>query len=411
LLTGRGNDENNMAGQDKSIPPFPLVFLQPVADVHCLWTALSLHISPCDDDGSALFSRLFNEFGLAQALGQLSCILPVPDPARFSLELDEPLRRGQVLLRIPVEHCTDTLQHPALDRLHKQGYGIIADGLAPRQAIMHAHAESLLLDCSDGIPLGAAGWMHRLRGPHLAENVATPLQFDQCRAEGFRWFSGEYPLHPSSNASQKDAISRARLLKLLELVARDADAPELEALLKQDPALSYQLFKLVSSAAFGFSAHITNFTQAINLLGRRQLQRWLQLLLYARFPGDESANPLLPRAAARAGLLEALCQQQGGDRDEQDRAFIVGMFSLLDVLLAMPVSMIVAPLKLPPDILDALLQRRGRLGKLLDLVERAEYGSVPLRHSDLEESGIDAATYCRGLLQAYRWASKVSHEA
>lgn len=93
-----------MAGQDKSIPPFPLVFLQPVADVHCLWTALSLHISPCDDDGSALFSRLFNEFGLSQALGQLSCILPVPDPARFSLELDEPLRRGQVMLRIPVEH-------------------------------------------------------------------------------------------------------------------------------------------------------------------------------------------------------------------------------------------------------------------------------------------------------------------
>jgi EAL and modified HD-GYP domain-containing signal transduction protein len=109
--------------------------------------------------------------------------------------------------------------------------------------------------------------------------------------------------------------------------------------------------------------------------------------------------------------MEALCQQIEGDRDEQDRAFIVGMFSLLDILLAMPLKLIVEPLKLPQDIVDALMHRRGRLGNLLNVVERAEYGRIPLRHSDLDAAGISAQGYCRALIQAYRWASKVSHEA
>ncbi|MBP0597064.1 HDOD domain-containing protein [Herbaspirillum sp. LeCh32-8] len=399
-----------MAVQDKSVP-FPLVFLQPVADVHHVWTALSLHISPIDEDGSALLSRLFNEFGLLEALGGLSCIIPVRDPAVFAPEFEHQIPPGQIALRVPVEHCVDPGKIDALDWLYSRGFAIIADGLPAQGASIFPFVESLALDASVGSLPEAVQWLHKLRGPHLVENVGDAIQFDMCRAEGFRWFSGDYALHPDSRLSQKNSISRARLLKLLELVARDADAGDLESLLKQDPALSYQLFKLVSSAAFGFSAHITNFTQAINLLGRRQLQRWLQLLLYARFPGDESANPLLPRAAARAALMEALAQRVECTEEELDRAFITGMFSLLDILLGMPLNDIIEPLKLPVDMVNALTTRSGRLGKLLDVVERSEYGRIPLRHSDLEAAGLDARTYCECLMQAFNWATRVSTEA
>lgn len=399
-----------MAVQDKSVP-FPLVFLQPVADVHHVWTALSLHISPAVEDGSALLSRLFNEFDLHDALGGLNCIIPVRDPAIFAPEFKHEIPEGQLALRVPVEHCVDPGKIDALDWLYSRGFSIIADGLPTQGASVFPFVESMALDASIGNLPETTHWLHRLRGPHLAENVADALQFDTCRVEGFRWFSGEYALHPDSRLSQKNSISRARLLKLLELVARDADANELESLLKQDPALSYQLFKLVSSAAFGFSAHITNFTQAINLLGRRQLQRWLQLLLYARFPGDESANPLLPRAAARAAMMEAMAQRVDCTPEELDRAFITGMFSLLDILLGMPLNDIIEPLKLPVDICNALVYRSGRLGKLLDVVERSEDGRIPLRHVDLDAAGMDAEGYCRCLIQAFSWATRVSTEA
>jgi EAL and modified HD-GYP domain-containing signal transduction protein len=399
-----------MAVQDKSVP-FPLVFLQPVADVHHVWTALSLHISPIDEDGSVLLSRLFNEFDLLDALGGLPCLIPVRDPSIFAPEFSHPIPQGRIVLRVPVEHCVDPGKIDALDWLYSRGFSIIADGLPAQGAAVFPFVEAIALDASVGSLPDAVQWLHRLRGPHLVENIGDAVQFDRCRAEGFRWFSGDYPLHPDSRLSQKNSISRARLLKLLELVARDADAGDLEALLKQDPALSYQLFKLVSSAAFGFSAHITNFTQAINLLGRRQLQRWLQLLLYARFPGEESANPLLPRAAARAAMMEAMAQRVDCTQEELDRAFIIGMFSLLDVLLGMPLRDIIEPLKLPTDIVNALVLRSGRLGKLLDVVERSEYSRIPLRHTDLDAAGLDGRTYCESLMQAFNWATRVSTEA
>ncbi|MDY7579252.1 HDOD domain-containing protein [Herbaspirillum sp. RTI4] len=399
-----------MAVKD-STDAFPLVFFQPVADIHYNWTALMLHVSPPAQGGSEFFTRLFNEFGLADALGHLSCILPVQDPDQFDADFGVHLGPKQVIARVPVAHCIDAEKSASFDRLHKQGLGLIVDGLPPHGAELNKHVSAMVLHCQSGTSSDAVSWLQKLRGAHIVEQVPDQLRLDVCSSAGFRWFSGDYALHPSNTASQRDAISHARLLKMLELVSRDADAHEIELLLRQDPALSYQLFKLVSSAAFGYSSHVTSFNQAINLLGRRQLQRWLQLLLYARNPNDIAANPLLPRAAARAGLMEAMCKELGYDRDEQDRAFIVGMFSLLNILLDMSLAEILQPLTMPPDVVEALLERSGRLGQLLDIVERSEYGGAPLRHEDLERSGLDAESYCHCLMRAYRWAAQVSHDA
>ncbi|WP_307580754.1 HDOD domain-containing protein [Pseudoduganella violaceinigra] len=206
------------------------------------------------------------------------------------------------------------------------------------------------------------------------------------------------------DAAQGDGTTRKRLLALLGLLAQDADSRELELLLKQDPALSFQLLKLVNSAAFAPNSHpIHNFGQAINLLGRRQLQRWLQLLLYARQQADGPANALLPLAALRAAQMEALSRLRAGDRHEQDMAFLAGVFSLLDVLLAMPMPEIVSALNLDLEVVAALLDRSGRLGEMLALVEMHEPQASALR-----DVGIDNETYWRSLLQAYHWALQVS---
>jgi EAL and modified HD-GYP domain-containing signal transduction protein len=139
------------------------------------------------------------------------------------------------------------------------------------------------------------------------------------------------------------------------------------------------------------------------VLGRRQLQRWLQLLLYARKDDDGRANALLPVAARRAARMEALCKAAGGDRDAQDRAFMAGVFSLLDVLLQTPMDEIIGALNLPQDVAAALGARAGALGALLRLAEQ----ETPAAAS-MDAAGGDAATWWTIELAACRWAIQVS---
>ena len=198
----------------------------------------------------------------------------------------------------------------------------------------------------------------------------------------------------------------AVMLKLLSQVTGDADTRDIESTLKQDPQLSLQLLRLVNSAAFAPSSRIASFSQAITLLGRRQLQRWLQLLLFARGPSAEQANPLLTQAAMRAALMEALAKAGGGSREMADEAYMVGMFSLLEQLFGKPLATVIGSLQLDPPIAEALLEYKGKLGQLLKLVEvsdRTPDIDIAAVAEALEAAGVDHAVWCASQITALRW--------
>jgi EAL and modified HD-GYP domain-containing signal transduction protein len=228
------------------------------------------------------------------------------------------------------------------------------DGVAEGSAATMCGARGLIFDAALTLPPVLA--LVAQPGPHLA--WAQRSAHRRMRQGRLQLVCRRFRAASAPRQQPRRRHSRKRLLALLGLLARDADSRELEVLLKQDPALAYHLLKLVNSAAFALSSPIHSFGQAINVLGRRQLQRWLQLLLYARQQDDGLANPLLPLAAVRASMMEELAKALGWDRDQQDMAFVAGVFSLLDVLLAMPMTEIVAALSLDLDVVRAAGPRR-----------------------------------------------------
>ncbi|MCU6500100.1 HDOD domain-containing protein [Rugamonas sp. A1-17] len=377
---------------------FPLVELQAVSNAHNEWVALTFELSADSGDAFQAALTLLKTPDVFAALAPLDCILPVPQPALLELSQLETLPPNRVILRVPAAACAEIPVQKKLASYAEAGYRIMIEGVAGMAATL-CGAKSLMVDAAQTLPPVLA--LVAQPGPHLATGMGSEQRIVECAKAGFSWFAGDFALHPPHDANAGDGTSRKRLLALLGLLARDADSRELEVLLKQDPALSYHLLKLVNSAAFALSSPIHSFSQAINVLGRRQLQRWLQLLLYARQQDDGMANPLLPLAAVRAAQMEALSKALGWDRDQQDMAFVAGVFSLLDVLLGMPMTEIVAALSLDLDVVMALLDRGGPLGELLALVEHHDRAA-------LDRAGIDHETYWQAQLQAYHWAIQVS---
>lgn len=393
---------------EASVSSFPLVSMQMVTNVRHEWVGVAVNFEKNRTDNIKAFTRLYDEIGLGDALGDFLCVLEASDLDQVDMDLIADLPRKLVVFRVPAANGAAADARENLDHLQAQGFHIMLDGWPITDAALPAGVHSLAIGCNQIHKNETPFWQTKLIGPHLATGVNSLTCFDACRAAGFNWFLGNYPLYPSAGTQRNEGPSRSRLLNLLALVARDAESRELEGLMKQDPALSYNLLKLVSTATYARSCAIGSFSQAINVLGRRQLQRWLQLLLYAHQGGGDGVNPLLPIAAMRAGLMEALCQKMGGDRHEADRAFMVGMFSLLDVLFGTPLTEILEPLHLPDDVLNALQTRSGRLGAMLDLTEQACSENLPLLQESLNACGIDAEVFCRALVHACAWAIQVS---
>ena len=338
---------------------------------------------------------------LLAASAPLDCVLLLDTPARLTPPLLAQLPPQRVVLAIDAGALAVDGAARQFAALQEQGYRILLDGALPEGVARPATLRGVALDCGTASP--APGSQVALFGPHLAYNIDDTRRLRACALAGFDWFSGDYPLLPCAADGVEEGPSRRRLLALLALLARDADSRELEQLLKQDTVLSYHLLKLVNSAAFAVSTQITSFAQAIALLGRRQLQRWLQLLLYARVEADGPRNPLLPLAALRAAQLEMLCKIDGGERDEQDLAFMTGAFSLLEPLLGMHMAEIVGDLRLPGHVEGALLHRAGVLGARLRLIESGEAPGAEA----LAQVGVDAASWWRSQLHAFHWAIQV----
>ena len=224
-----------------------------------------------------------------------------------------------------------------------------------------------------------------------------------------QWVGGAWYQQPPAKPAAAQAASRARALQLVQLVSADADTHEIEAVLRQDATLSYHLLRVVNSVALGGRREITSFAQAILLLGRQQLRRWLHLMLFAARDDDPRSAMLGAHVTLRARSMELLAEVCGLDRAAQELAFMAGMFSLLGTLFGQPLPQVLVMLTLPDELRTALQQRDGVLGQQLNTVAASEApGSSATLAARLAEWDLPAATFNHLRLQAALWALQMT---
>ena len=247
----------------------------------------------------------------------------------------------------------------------------------------------------------------------VAERVHSKAQMERCMELGFQYFQGYYFARPTVISGRKLNHSQITLMRLLSLLMSDADTSELEAALKPEPVLIINLLRMTNSVGAGTQIRINSLRHAITILGRRQLQRWLQLLLFAANPQGGASNPLLHLAATRGRLMELLAgAQQKGNTAYADSAFMVGIMSLMPTLMGLPIEEIVAPLGIDSSVRDALCDGSGPIGKLLRLVSATESDAPEDTEIALQEcASLNAETLNQCQTQALTWASNINREA
>ena len=247
----------------------------------------------------------------------------------------------------------------------------------------------------------------------LAEKVETVEEFRQCLELGFEYFQGFYFARPAILSGKKIAPSEFAILHLLELVNSDADSHTIELAVKRDALISLNLLRLVNTPAAGVRGRIDTLGQAIEVLGRQQLQRWLQILLYAT-PGVkvELNLPLLQMATTRGKMLELMSlKMHPGQQDAADTGFTVGIMSLTDALFSMAMEDVLDTVEVADEVRAALLYRRGEYGDMLNIVEMLEKArcgkplAAALRHLDLTSKDLREIE-----MAAFEWINELAQD-
>jgi c-di-GMP phosphodiesterase len=356
------------------------------------------------------------QLGLARAIGDAACFLNV-DAEVLASDIFAFLPRERTVLEIVGSVDPDDAVIARMRELAGHGFRFALDGIegdSLRLQRLLPLAGFVKLDLR-GVTLAAlpdlARRLHGMEKLLVAEKVETREEYEACLDLGFDYFQGYYFAKPSVLGGRKLSPSQTTVLNLLNLVTSDVDNVEIERAVKKDVTLALNLLRLVNTPAVGARQRIDSVAQALVVLGRRQLQRWLQIMLYAE-PSTRGHNqtPLLMLATTRGRLMELLGKRlrpaQGGLGDV---AFTVGIMSLMDALFGIPMADIVEQIPVSDEIRKALLARQGFFGELLklaELIEQADSEDDEVMPT-LKSLAISSDDMVEMEMAAYQWSDTV----
>ena len=240
----------------------------------------------------------------------------------------------------------------------------------------------------------------------VATNIQTLEEYNVCIGLPFAYYQGAFITSRDQLDAPKMDAGRLKILELLNKLRGDAETSELTALFKQNLALSYKLLRYINSPGMGLLHKVATLEQALLVLGSQKFYRWLTLLLFTSGETSGLDWAVMENALIRARLAELLAKD-ALSANERDELFVAGMFSLLDVVLSMPMEDVLKQVSLPPLVDEALLYQEGKYAPYLDLAIACEQPDNEQVAALAHAIGLDVWRVSSFHIDAMLWAQQV----
>ena len=240
----------------------------------------------------------------------------------------------------------------------------------------------------------------------LAEKVETREEFEYAKSLGFKLFQGYFFSKPEIVTVKKLNPIRSTALQLIDETNKaEIDFNKVSRIISRDLSLTYNLLKLVNSSAFGFRHKIKSVSHGVVALGEKEIKKWVYLVLINDM-GQNKPDELTRLSLTRAKFAEELAINTRFKKQSEDM-FLLGLFSLLDVILSKPLEEVLEEIQAPSMIKDAIIDEIGEVGliyKLLISYEKGEWDNV-LQYA--EELNIDCELISMSYMEALVWYGKL----
>ena len=303
----------------------------------------------------------------------------------------------------------------ACQALKQGGYRMALDNFAPgdRRAGLLDYADFLKVDIRQ-YPLEQSAALVARHASQLCRMLATAVEtrqdFVNARHAGFTLYQGYFFRHPERLRARQIPANQAIYLRLLQEVAKPTlDFNAIEDLIKRELSLCYKLLRYLNSPLLALQSSVNSVRHALTLLGERETVRWIRMAT-TLVMGQEKSSDLVLSALVRARFCELLGPKiPHGNSD----LFLMGMLSLMDSILEMPIGVLIDELHLDPDLKAQLLSGKAGnktpLSPIYDLMIAREAGNWEAVTTLAKQLNLSLVFISQNYNEAMRWAHQITN--
>ncbi|MBQ3899442.1 MAG: HDOD domain-containing protein [Lachnospiraceae bacterium] len=238
----------------------------------------------------------------------------------------------------------------------------------------------------------------------IAGNIDTMDTFEALKKTGgYHYYEGEFYRLPVTKGSKDIAPSKITQLELLKIVNNpDFELNDAADIIGRDTALTLSLLQMVNRVVK--TAEITTIRHAAAMLGQKELKKWINTAVVGEISSDQ------PNEITRLTLLRARFAEDiagfFGLKMQSEELFLMGLFSMLDVILDKPMNEALEMIHVSNDIKSALISKEGKFAPVYEFIlayEQADWSEVS-RVMLLKE--IDADKVYQSYLDTLNWYRK-----
>jgi c-di-GMP phosphodiesterase len=241
---------------------------------------------------------------------------------------------------------------------------------------------------------------------YIASKVEDEETFKSYQKEEFDAYQGYFFAQPHIIQDKKLDANQLVLFKLCDTIQSGASTADIVKAFEQSPAMTLQLLQFINSGAFHFRDRISSINQVITLLGRNSLIQWLMLLLYSKNFSSKVKyqNPLILMVRQRTEIMVNLLKliKKDASTSEQGEAYFVGILSLMDTLLHVPLDDVLREFYVEKSISDAIYYQSGFLGELYTVVLAVEQFDTHVLDSFLQKYKVDKEKFEQMTLEVFK---------
>ncbi|MCL2221948.1 MAG: HDOD domain-containing protein [Oscillospiraceae bacterium] len=295
--------------------------------------------------------------------------------------------------------------------LKEHGFAVASDGLLP------GNTKSPLFELVDYIIIDISDFTNDNKFVETVKALSTVKKivlsevndmktFEKLAGIPNTYYCGRFFNQPITKGVSKISPLKINALTLLKRInEEDFDLGDIADTVGQDPFLSISLLRFINTI---MPKEIESLRTAVTILGQKEVKRWATAAISIRL-ADDRPNEVTKLSLIRARFAENLARAFDLAIFSQS-LFMLGLFSLIDVILELPMEQAVDQIAVDEQVKEALVKNEGDYYKVLQFInayEHADWDEIAIlmvKHNlqldDVTSAFVDALVWYKALLDA-----------